>query len=150
MFSPLGVDLSNEVLNPMVTYSKTILHKMFRNGMQLMYDLTSAKCIQDECHGICCSPEQCEIVKNDLDTQGIEYNLGTHPTVIFLSDEGCVLEPWQRPICTLHICDKFLMKDGLFHAKYFHLRSNLDLLMYLLDEDEKCLKKQIHSWPKLT
>lgn len=149
MFDLLEVDLSDdEVLDIMATYSKAILHKMFRNGMQLMYELTSKKCELDKCHGICCSPEQCEIVKNDLDAQGVEYNQGTHPTMAFLTDDGCILEPWQRPLCTLHICDKFLMSDELFYSKYFHLRSNLDLLLYILDEDDECLKKQICSWPQ--
>ena len=148
MFNLLEVDLSDdEVLNKMANYTKTILHKMFRNGMQLMYELTSAQCNQDECHGICCSPEQCEIVKTDLDAQGVEYNQGTHPTMVFMAKGGCVLEPWQRPLCTLHICDKLLMQDDMFYNRYFHLRSNLDLLMYILDEDDECLKKQICSWP---
>ena len=142
MIDLVVMDLSDDkVLDIMATYSKTILHKMFRNGMQLMSELTSEQCIQDNCPGLCCSPEQCEIVKNDLDGQGVEYKVGTDPKMLFLTETGCVLEPWQRPICTLHICDKFLMEDADLHNRYFHLRSNLDLLMYLLDEDDECLKK---------
>jgi len=151
MFDLLEADLSDDkVLDEMVKFSKAILHKMFRNGMQLMAELTSEKCRLDKCPGICCSPEQCEMVKSELDAQGVEYNQGTHPTMFFVSKNACILEPWKRPLCTIHTCDKFLMADPVFYDKYFHLRSNLDLLMYILDEDDECLKKQICNWPQLS
>ncbi len=95
-----------------------------------MADLTKKQCEKD-CRsltghiGSCCSWEYCEsainIAKRDY---GVDLVPTNHPSLKLMGENGCVAEPYFRPLCTLHICDRSLM-DLKFSEEYFDLREKL-------------------------
>jgi hypothetical protein len=97
---------------------------------QIMYELTRKKC--ENC-GDCCFPEACEQTRIELDRRKVIYPIGEDSTFLFRGNSGCVLEPWMRPTCVIHICDSFL-KDLEFRKQYLKLRKKIDTLHSIMDE----------------
>ena len=98
---------------------------------QQMSELTKKQCEKDcskfEGHiGSCCSWEYCEyaieIAKKDY---GVELISTEHPTLKLMGEKGCTAEPYFKPLCTLHICDKSLF-DLKFSNEYFKLRDQIN------------------------
>ena len=56
---------------------------------------------------------------------GVMLNRTDHPRLPFLGENGCVVPPHLRPICTVHVCEKHLWNDTEFADKYWELRKAL-------------------------
>ena len=86
-----------------------------------MYNLTKNACTSGCLGGrigSCCSEEYCEIVKEYAQALGIELDS-------LRSSSGCQVEPWLRPMCTLHICERLLFNNRELSQKYFELRESI-------------------------
>jgi hypothetical protein len=80
--------------------------------------------------GYCCSPEYCELAVEYAKEHGIELKETKN-------EKGCLVEPWLRPLCTLHICERLLFQDEEFSKKYFDLREQIEVY------EEELLSKDI-------
>ena len=110
---------------------------------QEMYELTEPECC-GSCRlpRSCCSPEYCEMAMEyakewDVDLKPLITN---HPTLKFLGESGCVVQPHLRPLCTFHTCDingfGFKMHpapDPEWDKRYFELRDKIEQLMWELE-----------------
>ncbi|HEX9232462.1 MAG TPA: hypothetical protein VF849_00145 [Blattabacteriaceae bacterium] len=102
---------------------------------QKMADLTLLKCKQCRVPLSCCSIEYCEIASNYAKEI---YNINLQPTenkkLPFMSSHGCIVEPYLRPMCTLHVCSINSIgcdiKDPKWTKIYFELREQIDILEY--------------------
>lgn len=62
--------------------------------------------------------------------EGIKINHDIRSGNLLLDkDNQCIVPPHCRPMCTLHICDKFLI-DPKFYENYFKLRDEISQLEY--------------------
>jgi hypothetical protein len=88
-----------------------------------MAELTKTVCLS-ECLGgrvgSCCSPEYCQMAIDFAKENDIELTETKNA-------KGCLVEPWLRPLCTLHICERILMRDVDFASKYFDLRDEINI-----------------------
>jgi hypothetical protein len=64
-----------------------------------------------------------------------------HPTLPFMSDSGCTLPPYLRPLCTLHTCEvnAFGCKraDTKWTEKYFDLREQIEITEFEIAENSE-------------
>lgn len=83
----------------------------------------------------CCAPEYCDLAKERMiekgvDVQGMETG---HPTLPYMGENGCVVDPQYRILCTLHVCcianAGFRPGHAEWTKKYFELRDKLDMLL---------------------
>lgn len=75
----------------------------------------------------CCAPDACEMVEAAAYEDCIELPPKTgHPMVPFMGAKGCILEPYQRPICAIHTCERHLWGDPAFRVQYFELRARIE------------------------
>ena len=91
-----------------------------------MVNLTKPKCGKCNVPHGCCSREHYEEVKSYAKK---EYDIllepTIHPTLPFMGTNGCIVEPYLRPICSVHVCEKWYMTDLEFREKYFDLREQI-------------------------
>lgn len=93
---------------------------------QQMSDLTKPKCGQCNIPHGCCGHEHCEETKAYAKEEyGVSLESTGHPTLPFMGTNGCVVEPYLRPICSVHVCEKWYMTNLEFSDKYFSLRDQL-------------------------
>ena len=97
-----------------------------------VYELTKSKCTnrsgKDNSCGRCCSPASCI----DSVTVARSFGIGISDPPMghtFVVDGACSLEPWERPLCTIHHCEIF-GRGGFYNdptgedtARYFELRN---------------------------
>lgn len=95
-------------------------------------DITRKKCAGCNVPFGCCDSFYCEMAEKYAKNQ---YGVDLTPTgfankkgLKFMSENGCIVPPHLRPVCTIHICDKALYADPKFHDKYFSLREKLDCI----------------------
>jgi len=98
---------------------------------QQIADLSKKQCESDcfklDNHiGSCCSVMYCEIAKKLAEENGVKLETTDNPKLPFMGRDGCVVPPWLRPMCSIHICDKSLL-DAKFSKKYFSLREKMEL-----------------------
>ena len=69
-----------------------------------MYELTNPEC--GKCHipYSCCSREYCELARERAQEFGVVLS-DVNPDIPFLGPTGCIVEPYLRPLCTVHTCD---------------------------------------------
>lgn len=111
---------------------------------QEMAQLTLPKCV--ECPNLlphrCCDKLYCDFAAHLANLNGVELPPPTgHPTLTYMGENGCVVPPHLRPICTVHVCSMnsmgFLYNktgEGMFDRvidiegteKYFELRGQLE------------------------
>lgn len=97
---------------------------------QKMYDLTRPECDNCRCPRSCCSEEYCEMAAEIATEVGVALVATGHATLPYMGENGCVVPPHLRPLCTLHTCDI----NGAGHHKtnmkwtteYFILRDAID------------------------
>lgn len=92
-----------------------------------MQELTFAKC-KVECRGLtfsCCSPEYCVMAIEIAKEKGVELVPTGHPKLPLMGESGCIAEPYLRPLCSLHSCERLLWSDPKFSKEYFKLRDKL-------------------------
>jgi hypothetical protein len=102
---------------------------------QQMADLTNPECGKCLNPYSCCDGMYCHCAEEYArDEWGIELRpLKTgHPTIPFLGENGCVVAPHLRPLCTLHTCDingiGVKKGDPEWTAAYFKLREQIEEL----------------------
>lgn len=104
---------------------------------QKMYEITGAKC--KKC-GMCCNPSQCADIKRFAEMVGREIP-PLPENSSYLGEAGCILEPHQRPICTVHHCEiaslGVFRGDGEATRTYFNVRNQIDELEWKLAEGDK-------------
>lgn len=104
-----------------------------RGLYQEIADLTKPKCGECNVPYACCQPDVCELIAQFAKEDGIELPPRTdHPRLPFMGPEGCILEPYQRPLCALHVCEKHTWEPR-FRAKYYDLRARIAVLEHEID-----------------
>lgn len=102
---------------------------------QKMAELTKTVCLS-ECLGgrvgSCCSPEYCQMAIDFAKENEMELTETK-------DDKGCLVHPWLRPMCTLHICERLLMRDRDFSNKYYELRDEINT------QEEKLFTEQYNK-----
>lgn len=91
-----------------------------------MADLTRPKCGQCNVPYQCCDPMYCEEAARYAAENGVMLNRTNHPRLPFMGENGCVVEPHLRPMCTAHVCEKWYMNDLAFSEEYFKLREAIN------------------------
>lgn len=101
--------------------------------------ITNPSCIsgKDECSVFsgkkykCCSNEYCNKAKQFAkDGYGIELEPTGNKDVMFMGDNGCIVAPHLRPICTVHVCSitwaaKSMVSGDEVTREYFSLREKI-------------------------
>lgn len=110
--------------------------------MQAMADLTAPECASTcQLPHSCCDPMYCELTEDYArEVYGIQLiSSKEHPTLPFMSSTGCVVEPYLRPMCTLHTCEinswGFKRDDPDWTKEYFQLRDKIDILQMEVERD---------------
>lgn len=98
-----------------------------------MYAHTKNECANCRAPYSCCSPEYGEMAARGMLEANEPIPPSTNnPRCQFLSTQGCIIQPYQRPLCTLHTCDVnslgFKRNDPEWTEKYFEIRERIDLL----------------------
>lgn len=99
------------------------------NLYQQMYEHTRSIC---HCQHSCCSPEYCEMAEQtaieyrqiDIKSQRTE-----HKILPYMGPNGCVLQPYLRPLCTVHNCLIAAIGVGPTEEwtnRYFELREQIN------------------------
>lgn len=106
-----------------------------------MAALTKPKCM-GSCvlPNSCCERVYCEDAEKYAKEKGFTFQETHYPTkrnLKFMSEKGCIIPPWLRPICAVHVCENQLMRDVKFGEKYFELRSELNDLEYEVWGEER-------------
>lgn len=93
---------------------------------QEMAQFTREMCDCDFSVYSCCDPGYCSIAKEWAKSV---WNVALLPTgdskLPFMGKNGCVVSPHLRPLCTVHICEKFLL-DPAKSTQYFILREAIE------------------------
>jgi hypothetical protein len=79
----------------------------------------------------CCSPEYCDFAAQYAKE---EFNITLQATgnteLRFMGPNGCTVDPYLRPMCTMHVCDVnafgFLRSDLTFMEIYDNLRAKIN------------------------
>lgn len=91
-----------------------------------MYKLTESECGKCRVPYSCCSAEYCQMAKEYAkDVYKTEPPQVRDEGLLYLSENGCILEPHLRPLCTLHTCQiNSVGSSGNLEwdEKYFELR----------------------------
>lgn len=79
----------------------------------------------------CCEEMHCQAtIDYARDRFGIELQTTGNPRAPLLGSTGCTVEPYLRPICTVHTCEiasyGCKQNDPAWTARYFELRNQID------------------------
>jgi hypothetical protein len=89
-------------------------------------ELTKPKCGECRAPYQCCQPDACGMIEQFAKEDGKELPPKTdHPKLPYMGPNGCILEPYQRPLCAIHVCDNHLVALE-FRLKYFDLRERIN------------------------
>ena len=120
---------------------KTVFEQLGIDLYQQMADLSKRQC-EIDCFkirgtiGSCCSDLHCDLAIQYAAEKGIIIEPTANKELPAMGEDGCIIPPWLRPMCTLHICDKSLVNPK-FYKEYFNLREKIDAYeerMYLIKE----------------
>jgi hypothetical protein len=111
----------------MDTIPPTLL-KAVKKVYEDLYELTNPKCGQCRCPHSCCSPEYCELAFQHAKKLGIELQPTGHPKLPLMGPNGCVAEPYLRPLCAVHVCENHIYSDLKFYDDYRKLREKASML----------------------
>jgi hypothetical protein len=89
-------------------------------------DITRPRCLE-QCHepGACCTPRYCELAQTRAREFGVRLPEQGHPTLKYMGTQGCVVPPYLRPLCAVHVCDYHVMRDDAFARAYLELREEV-------------------------
>lgn len=81
----------------------------------------------------CCSPEYGDMAAIVMKLYEAPIPVSTgHLICRFMGPTGCIVEPYLRPICTLHVCCinslGFKPNDPAWTERYFEIRARIDAL----------------------
>ena len=93
-------------------------------------ELTKTKCTN--CRAYCCDTFYCEqVIAETKSRHGIDLERTKNVVYPLLNEYGaCTAAPYLRPICAIHTCEKFLMKDATYCEEYMKLRYAITELEY--------------------
>lgn len=105
---------------------------------QSLYELTQPVC-QTKCSlpQSCCSPEYCEFaIKWAKAAWGKELERTDHPRLPLMGPHGCTAMPFARPMCTAHVCEMTLYKQGKdYWKRYWDLRNQINDIEWQVFQD---------------
>ncbi|MCZ6843227.1 MAG: hypothetical protein O7G32_10405 [SAR324 cluster bacterium] len=106
---------------------------------QEMADLTKPMCMQD-CPepGGCCDARYCDAAEARAGEFGVQLPRQRHETLKYMGPRGCVVPPYLRPLCAVHVCEFYVLRKKSFARRYLPLREEVCLLEEALGP----------SWPK--
>ncbi len=89
-------------------------------------ELTRPKCL-GECPepGRCCTPAYCDLAELRAKEYGRAFPYQGHPTLKFLGEQGCVVPPYLRPLCAVHVCEIHLLNGDAYSEEYFEIREEV-------------------------
>jgi hypothetical protein len=89
-------------------------------------EMTRPKCL-GECPepGACCQPGYCDFAEQRAAQFGVALTPQPHPTLRFMGPAGCVVPPYLRPLCSVHVCEPHVLHGGDFAQAYFALREEV-------------------------
>lgn len=106
-----------------------------------MAALTRPKCGECRCPLSCCSPEYCDqTAEFALESWGVRLEDSGYENpkgLRFMGPDGCIVEPYLRPICTVHVCEIHYMTSPEFSDEYFMLRARLNALEMVRSSEEE-------------
>ena len=93
---------------------------------QQIADLTAPRCLE-QCHepGACCTPRYCDLAEARARELGIIPPVQRHSVLKYMGEGGCVVPPYLRPLCAVHVCDHHVIQDGAFARAYLKLREEV-------------------------
>jgi hypothetical protein len=104
-----------------------------KRRLERMAELTRQKC--EECPSIygamkparCCDKFFCELTTETIRELGGEpIPHGTHPELPYMGENGCVVPPHLRPVCSGFVCQAHLERDHGFASKWEALQKKLN------------------------
>lgn len=111
------------------------MSEKLKNLYRQMADHTVNECDNCLCPHSCCAPEHCEMTRQfALKEWGVTLKPTGHERLPFMGPDGCTVEPYLRPICTVHTCDINAVgfkkgKDGPdfeWTERYFEIRGKIE------------------------
>lgn len=77
----------------------------------------------------CCQPAYCERTRQFAAEHGVTLADTGHPTLPFMTDIGCSVQPWLRPECTEYSCtirdNGKRAGDARWTDRYYELRRKI-------------------------
>lgn len=99
-----------------------------------MYELTLPECKKCRVPLSCCSPEYCDMAEGYAKEEwGVELKPLENRSLKFLDDDGCIVPPHLRPMCTMHTCGIGGMGTSgniKWDQEYWKLRDKINELEY--------------------
>ncbi|MBC7458191.1 MAG: hypothetical protein H7235_07940 [Bdellovibrionaceae bacterium] len=71
-----------------------------------MYEITKPACALSCKTFRCCEPSTCEVTKEEMAERNITFPETGHKKGCYNSNDGCVLPPYLRPMCSNYLCGK--------------------------------------------
>ena len=100
---------------------------------QEMYDLTHPECGKCLIPYSCCNSQYCELAR----ARALEFGIvlsDVNSDIPFLGPTGCIVEPYLRPLCTVHTCNIASFGHSpnslKWDRKYWKLRNKIDKAEY--------------------
>lgn len=110
------------------------LKELYQELYLLTNPVCATKCVIPQS---CCSPEYCEYAIDWAKRGwGEELKPTSHPKLPLMGPEGCVAPPHTRPMCTAHVCEATLYKQGQrYWDVYWKIRNQISELEWRLFKD---------------
>lgn len=110
------------------------LKELYKKLYEMTQPVCASKCSLPQS---CCSAEYClyaiSWAKRCWDEK-LEQT--EHPQLPLMGANGCVAPPHTRPMCTAHVCEMTLYKQGdSYWKKYWAVRQEIDQIEWRLFKD---------------
>ena len=89
-------------------------------------EFTRPKCL-GECPepGACCRRPYCLLAGARAAEFGMNPATQAHAELPFMGADGCVLPPYLRPLCAVHVCEVHLLGESSYAKAYFAMREEV-------------------------
>jgi hypothetical protein len=115
---------------------------------QQMSELTKPECGKCMMPNSCCDSMYCDLATARAAEFGVTLVPTGHDKLPYMGEQGCIVPPHLRPLCTLHTCDVsswgFKIDDpkGAWTSNYFDLRAQIETLEAKLYKASNNLEKE--------
>lgn len=109
-----------------------MIEKKLKKISALLSPACEANC-PDKSRERCCDRRFCELTEKHLKRIGKHYPQPHHLNVPYLSENGCVVPPEYRPLCTMYACPAVL-EDKKVAKKWKRLEQDA---VYFLSKDNR-------------
>ncbi len=82
-------------------------------------------CMRQCGRGICCAPRYCDLAERRAAEFGLSLPRQAHPSLKYMGEEGCIVPPYLRPLCAVHVCEYELHLNPGFGRGYRSLREKV-------------------------